>query len=152
VAYCLELLSQASIHPVIHMSQLKKTLGLAERFVDDLSPVESEGLVTLEPKWIIDFHWVKLGKKIVQEALVSWVGLHQEDATWERFSDLQNQFPHLNLEDKIRLEGEGNVVTQAREDSTHIEEIEEIPTEVMEVGRNIKAEITATEAEACTTS
>jgi hypothetical protein len=42
---------------------------------------------------------------------VQWVGIAAEDATWEQYSDLEHQFPHLNLEDKIRLEGEGNVMT-----------------------------------------
>jgi hypothetical protein len=40
---------------------------------------------------------------------------------------------------------------QAHEDNACIEEMEEIPTEFMEVERNTEAEITATETEACTT-
>ena len=65
--------------------------------------------MTLEPNWIVDFRWVKSGKKVLQEALVQWTGTSVEDATWERFTDLQHQFPYLNLEDKIHLQGEGNV-------------------------------------------
>ena len=42
---------------------------------------------------------------------MQWVGIAVEDATWDQYSDLEHQFPHLNLEDKIRLEGEGNVMT-----------------------------------------
>ncbi len=53
----------------------------------------------------------------MQEVLVHWTGLHREDATWERLSDLEMQFPHLNLKDKICLQGEGNVMTVA--DSVH---------------------------------
>ena len=48
----------------------------------------------------------------MQEALVEWEGVGADDATWERFEELKNQFPHLNLEDKIRLQGEGNVMIQ----------------------------------------
>ena len=32
-------------------------------------------------------------------------------ATWERFMDLQYQFPYLNLEDRIHLQGQGNVMS-----------------------------------------
>jgi len=31
-----------------------------------------------------------------------------EEATWERFSDIQRQYPHFNLEDKVLFNGEGN--------------------------------------------
>uniref|UniRef100_A0A2N9HQL5 Reverse transcriptase n=1 Tax=Fagus sylvatica TaxID=28930 RepID=A0A2N9HQL5_FAGSY len=112
VAYRLELPAHACIHPVIHVSQLKRTLGRIEHTVEDLPIVDEEGSISFEPKYILDFRWVKRGKKRVQEALVQWVGVAAEDATWEQYSDLEHQFPHLNLEDKIRLEGEGNVMTQ----------------------------------------
>lgn len=51
-------------------------------------------------------------KESPSEALVHWTGTTIDDATWEPLSELLQQFPHLNLEDKIRsLEG-GNVMTR----------------------------------------
>ena len=44
---------------------------------------------------------------VIQEALVEWEGVSADDATWENFKELKSQFPHLNLEDKIRLQGKG---------------------------------------------
>ena len=77
--------------------------------------------MTLEPNRIVDFRWVKSGKKVLREALVQWTVTSVEDATWERFTDLQYQFPYLNLEDKIHLQGEGNVRSQTKlEQPNHV--------------------------------
>ena len=40
-----------------------------------------------------------------------WTGTASEDATWESLLELQQQFPHLNLEDKIRSPEGGKVMT-----------------------------------------
>ena len=78
-----------------------------------LPSVSEEGIVTFEPKWILDIRWIKVGHQTVQETLVHWHGLNADDATWERPTDLELQFPNLKLEDMLRLQGEGNVVSQA---------------------------------------
>ena len=92
------------------MSQFKKKLGSFDRVVPELPPIKEDGTVLLEPKRIMDFCWIKSGKKILQEALVQWTGLAEEDATWEHYTDLQCQFPYLNLEDKIQFLREGNAM------------------------------------------
>uniref|UniRef100_A0A2N9FDV6 Integrase catalytic domain-containing protein n=1 Tax=Fagus sylvatica TaxID=28930 RepID=A0A2N9FDV6_FAGSY len=79
------------------------SFGASEGVVEELPSVSEDGVAVLEPKWILEVRWVKIGMKTVQEALVHWTGLSSDDATWERFSDLERQFPHLNLKDKIRL-------------------------------------------------
>lgn len=103
VAYRLDLPTHSWIHPMFHVSQLKLKLGASEGVVEELPSVSEDGVAVLEPKWILEVRWVKIGMKTVQEALVHWTGLSSDDATWERFSDLERQFPHLNLKDKIRL-------------------------------------------------
>ena len=75
------------------------------------SQVQDDGKLLFEPAAILDFRWSKAGKKVLQEALVHWTGTASGDATWEPFPKLQQQFPHLNLEDKIRLPVGGNVMT-----------------------------------------
>ena len=55
--------------------------------------MKDDGEVLLEPKAILDFHWPKSSKKILQEALVHWVGTVEEYATWKLLLNLQQQFP-----------------------------------------------------------
>ncbi|GMY32521.1 putative mitochondrial protein [Fagus crenata] len=114
MAYRVDLPTHSRIHPEFHVSQLKLKLGASEGVVEELPSVSEDGVTVLEPKWILEVHWVKIGMKTVQEALVHWTELSSDDAMWERFSDLERQFPHLNLEEKIRLQGEENVTTQLR--------------------------------------
>ena len=62
VAYRLDLPSHSRLHPVVHVSQLKKQLGQADRAISDLPNVDDEGLITLEPDQIVDFHWTCRGR------------------------------------------------------------------------------------------
>ncbi len=63
------------------------------------------------PQWLLDFQWTMHSQAVEQEALVQWCEIN-EDATWEPYDNLKNRFSDLNLEDKIRIHGEGNVMTQ----------------------------------------
>ncbi|XP_065621012.1 uncharacterized protein LOC136063911 [Quercus suber] len=114
VAYRLDLPSHSRLHPVVHVSQLKKQLGQADRAISDLPNVDDEGLITLEPDRIVDFRWTRRGRQVLQEALVHWTGVSEDDATWEPYKELQQRFSQLNLEDKIRLQGEGNVMSEEK--------------------------------------
>ena len=40
---------------------------------------------------------------------MSWEGLAASEATWERVEDFRMRFPTFHLEDKVFLEGGGNV-------------------------------------------
>ena len=59
----------------------------------------------LEPLCILDYKWVKRGTKLYTEALVQWKNMAAEDATWEDVEQLQQQFPAINLGDKVPLQG-----------------------------------------------
>ncbi|GMY12671.1 Retrovirus-related Pol polyprotein from transposon 17.6 [Fagus crenata] len=112
---------RSRIHPVFHVLQLKQKLGAMDFVVDELPAITEDGAMVVEPKWILEVRWTRVGRKTVQEVLVHWTGLRREDATWERLSDLEMQFPHLNLEDKIRLQGEGNVMTVATKKNEEVD-------------------------------
>uniref|UniRef100_A0A2N9EG81 Integrase catalytic domain-containing protein n=1 Tax=Fagus sylvatica TaxID=28930 RepID=A0A2N9EG81_FAGSY len=84
---------------------LKLKLGASEGIVEELPSVSEDGVAVLQPKWILEVRWVKIGTKTVQEALVHWTGLSNDDAMWERFNDLERQFPHLNLETRFVFKG-----------------------------------------------
>ena len=111
VVYRLALPATSRIHPVFHVSQLKQKLGQSDRVAVEFPHVKDNGHVLLEPIRILDFRWRKIRKKVVQDALVHWSSTAEDDATWEPFLDLQQRFPQLNLEDKILLPGEQNVMS-----------------------------------------
>ena len=73
----------------------------------DLPAVTNEGEVKLEPETLLDHRWVKQGGKFLEESLVKWKHLPSKEATWEATDLLLQQFPQLNLEDKVPFPGEG---------------------------------------------
>ena len=95
---------------------IEETVGPLRPCSARASQVQDDGKLLFEPAAILDFRWSKAGKKVLQEALVHWTGTAGEDATWEPFPKLQQQFPHLNLEDKIRLPVGGNVMTHGHKE------------------------------------
>jgi hypothetical protein len=103
VAYKLALPDSARIHPVFHVSLLKKKIGDVSRISSDLPPFSDDSIPALTPMGIRDFRWVKHGAKYVTEALVHWKNLPPEDATWEEVECLRQQFPDFDLEDKDRV-------------------------------------------------
>jgi len=49
----------------------------------------------------------------VQQQLIKWEGLEDDEATWEDTSAIKLVFPNFNLEDKVSFKGEGNVTSAA---------------------------------------
>ncbi|WMV32992.1 hypothetical protein MTR67_026377 [Solanum verrucosum] len=95
VAYELELPNElASVHPVFHVSMLKKCVG------DPTSIVPLEGLGVKEnlsyeevPIEILDRQVKKLRNKEVASVKVLWRNHLVQGATWE--ADMMSQYPYL---------------------------------------------------------
>ncbi|KAA0063300.1 Ty3/gypsy retrotransposon protein [Cucumis melo var. makuwa] len=106
VAYKLELPSNAAIHPVFHVSQLKKAIGNIKE-VQPLDPYVNECHEWItQPEEIYAYRKNQATKE--WEALVHWKGLPPHEATWENYADLKVQFPEFHLEDKVDLEEESD--------------------------------------------
>lgn len=97
VAYKLELPPSSRIHPVFHVSCLKKVLGTTVRAQTTLPEMDTEGSIILEPVAIIDQRTRQLRSRSISEVLIQWHGMQPEDATWEPLLQIQQQFPHLKL-------------------------------------------------------
>ena len=95
VAYKLELPSGAKVHPVFHVSQLKKHLGNAPA-QGHLPFLDSARLIAKEPLAILDRRMNKRRGQLCTEVLVQWKNCFPEDATWEVLYDLQKQYPLFN--------------------------------------------------------
>ena len=52
--------------------------------------------------------------------MVHCIGTNVDDATWEACDELQRRFPQMNLKDKIRLQGDKNVMIQTKGGDKHV--------------------------------
>lgn len=92
-AYKLELPTDASIHPVFHVSQLKQ-------FTPDFTPVYTElpKIAELDrfnplPEKILERRLVKKGNAAVPQCLIKWIGIPATSATWEDYHVVKARFP-----------------------------------------------------------
>lgn len=110
VAYELSLPSTARIHPVFHVSQLKRAIGNVNP-VPNLPPHLTEDMeLHWEPEELLEIRTRKDTTVPRVEVLVKWKGTHASDSTWEDLETLRDNFQDFDLEDKVRFLGRGNVV------------------------------------------
>ena len=83
--------------------------------------------------WLLDFCWVKHGHKVVQKALVHWISTSANNATLKAYNELQHHFPQMNLEDKICLQGDENVMIQTEGRDKHALDKERADRELMAI-------------------
>ena len=99
VAYKLRLPPGSKIHPVFHISQLKKAVGAGHQPTNLPSQLTADLVLEVEP-------WAVLGVRNSQanmEVLIHWKGLQDYEATWESFEEVHLRYPNFHLEDKVNL-------------------------------------------------
>lgn len=82
VAYRLELPEGALVHPVFHVSCLKKHVGPTETMTATLSLIDTQGAILVEPKRILDRRMRKVKNWALVELLITWKGEAEENSTW----------------------------------------------------------------------
>ncbi|KAH9291972.1 hypothetical protein KI387_042837 [Taxus chinensis] len=107
VAYKLELPPSSHIHPVFHVSCLKKVIGQKFEAQTELPELDEEGRIILEPEKILQTRTKRLRTRDIKEYLIKWKNLSIEDATWEDEGFLQQHPGLFNVEDNIGLKGKG---------------------------------------------
>ncbi|KAL4282814.1 hypothetical protein GQ457_16G014550 [Hibiscus cannabinus] len=115
VAYHLELPSSTHIHPVFHVSLLRKCVGVPDQQVTPLHLVDSTATIVLQPAAIVSARTVTHQGQSIKQCLVRWEGLTADADTWEDKDLLLQSFPTLNLEDKVLAKGESIVMAEAKE-------------------------------------
>jgi hypothetical protein len=95
MAYKLDLPPESHLHPVFHVSCLKRKLGQSSSPLSTLPPVNSSGKIRPEPEFIVDRRLVKRHGRAATEVLICWRGAYSDDDTWELLWALQSQYPHL---------------------------------------------------------
>jgi hypothetical protein len=97
--YKLELPTSSRVHPIFHVSCLKKFIGNKIPAQTVLLELEKEGKIILDPEAITDTRIHQLRNRSISEYLIKWRKLPVEDSTWEDESFIQK---HLEDESFIQ--------------------------------------------------
>lgn len=110
VAYKLDLPVHSKIHPVFHVSQLKRSTGEAPVSSNFPSQLTADLELKVEPEDLLAVRTIQEGLETRKHVLIKWKYLPTFEATWEDLDTLGEQFPTFNLEDKVVLWERGNVM------------------------------------------
>ncbi|MCH86314.1 hypothetical protein A2U01_0007169, partial [Trifolium medium] len=117
VAYKLKLPEGSRVHPVFHVSLLKKAVGNYDEN-EELPELMDEGEI-YEPEAVLATRKINQQGEEIKQVLIHWKGKTAEEATWEEVIMMRSQFPKFNLEDKVLVEGEGIDRTHLAESLPH---------------------------------
>ncbi|KAD5317318.1 hypothetical protein E3N88_17264 [Mikania micrantha] len=91
-AYRLDLPDEAQLHPVFHVSLLKKAHGNHAPIV----PLPTNPRFHFQPRAIIDKRLVRRRNRMLHQLLIHWANLPTTEAAWEYQDEFELRFPHFN--------------------------------------------------------
>jgi hypothetical protein len=110
VAYRLALPEGSKIHPVFHVSQLKRASGAAFNPTDLPSSLSSTLELQAHPIAVLGVRKDPTQPWSTAQVLIQWHGIPVSEATWELYANILTLFPEFHLEDKVSLVGAGIVM------------------------------------------
>ncbi|XP_071933689.1 uncharacterized protein [Coffea arabica] len=96
VAYRLKLPAGSAIHPVFHVSLLKKSPKGAQ-ISTTLPTLNDDGEFGVVPSAVLDQRTIFRKGQEVEQVLVQWENMGTEEATWEDWSFVHAQFPTFQI-------------------------------------------------------
>ena len=93
VVYRLQLPASSKIHPVFHVSQLKKHLGSTAVPCSDLPLIGPDGKIRTEPALVLETRQIPRHNLPVVQWLVQWENLPPNDSTWDGTDFIKHTFP-----------------------------------------------------------
>lgn len=105
-AYRLQLPPSSKIHPVLHVSQLKKALGPHCQVQFELPPVDSHLAI---PVCVLQRRFRQDGARAIPQGLIQWSDQAKPLATWEDLEELRQRFPRVPAWGQAGFQERGNV-------------------------------------------
>lgn len=90
VAYELQLPAHSQVHPIFHVSQLRRALLPGTQASADL-PITSD--IPIVPVAVLQRQWRKRRGRMIEQVLIRWSNRDAVDDTWEDCTELQARFP-----------------------------------------------------------
>uniref|UniRef100_A0A453EA56 Chromo domain-containing protein n=1 Tax=Aegilops tauschii subsp. strangulata TaxID=200361 RepID=A0A453EA56_AEGTS len=90
--YKLHFPPEVKIHPVFHVSQLKKHIGARPIPSPHLPMVNEDGTIKTEPALVLEVRQIPRHNLLVVQWLIQWENLAPEDATWEDAEFIKHAF------------------------------------------------------------
>ncbi|KAG8365007.1 hypothetical protein BUALT_Bualt18G0058200 [Buddleja alternifolia] len=113
VAYRLQLAATAKIHPVFHVSMLKRSKGIQDASTS-LPILDEDGQLILKPVAILARRIAKKNNSAITQLLIQWSHLPESEATWDDYKDITTAFPELKSWGQDLLKG-GSIVMIAQD-------------------------------------
>ena len=93
VAYKLDLPDDCRIHPVVHVSQLKKHVPPTAVVEENLDTIPTDPQLTITPLQFLSTRRLQKGASSIAQILVQWNSLPASLTTWEEVEDMKRRFP-----------------------------------------------------------
>lgn len=107
VAYKLKLPPGSRVHPVFHVSLLKKQVGSQQVISTPLPEMDDQDCCPLKPAAVLQRRTIIRQQKHITQWLIQWAGLTPEEASWEDLLFILHlssiHFQNSSLEDKSCL-------------------------------------------------
>lgn len=96
VAYRLSLQEGLKVHPVFHVSLLKRSPPEGRPTSTTVTLTGDDGQLSTELVEILDRRMVRRGGKAVSQVLIRWSNFLADQTTWEDYWSLKSQFPNFD--------------------------------------------------------
>jgi hypothetical protein len=95
LSYKILLPKGVKIHPVFHVSQLKKHLGKNAVPQQEIPLVTPDGKIKTEPMKVLETRSLPRNGVLVTRWLIEWANLTPQDSSWEDANFIKKVFPHF---------------------------------------------------------
>jgi len=95
-AYRLLLPDDCQLHPVFHVSQLKKHIGPQVVPSQDLPLIDDQGNIKVAPLTLLERRMIPRNNEPVVQWKIQWTNLPESEATWEDADFIRRVFPSFN--------------------------------------------------------